>query len=196
MMNLNSRRVSISLIATFVVFGIFFGISFAYFSTRSRGNDAAQDIDLKTANVELLFVDGDSLNMSNITPGATASKIFRVENNNNSNYTYSVIWTSIANGFGDLTMLTYEIQCVSYSDYPNRTVSSNPCSGLNSAYSPESSTNPVGIISGNEIYANEVHEYTVTFTVDSNLPPEAIVSFSGTFGINPGTVTTNHNFVP
>lgn len=190
-----NKKISTSLIIIFCIFTIVLASSYAYFSTRITGNDTASNIELTTATVEMVFIDGAELNLNNITAGSSSNKVFRVENNTSSQQTYSLIWTSIANGFSDQTLLTYEIACVGYSDYVAKTISATPCSGLNEAYSPDSSTSSVGIISGNSIPSGDVQEYTVTFYVSSSLPPESIVSFSGAFGISAGTVSVNHDFV-
>jgi len=118
-----NKKISVSLIVLFCVLVMGLGISYAYFSIITSGNDTASTIDLGTANIELVFIDGAAVNLSNITPGATANKTFRVENSNSGALTYSIIWTSITNGFSDNELLSYEIACVGYTDYPNRTVS-------------------------------------------------------------------------
>lgn len=191
---ISNKKVMINLIALFLILAIGVGVSFAYFGTKTKGNEDASNIDLKTASIELNFIDGSAVDLNNLTAGATATKTFRVENNNESTYKYSVIWKNIVNGFSNLGDLTYSISCVGYTDYTNKTVSGTACAGLNTANSPASSTTDVGIISENTIPAHEVQEYTVTFTASSSLPTNSIISFGGAFGIVGGAVTVNHVF--
>jgi|LSQX01.3.fsa_nt_gb hypothetical protein len=190
----SNKRITISLISLFSVLAIGLGISYAYFSTKTLGNEGASNIDLKTADVELMFIDGPAVNLNDLAPGSTVTKTFRVENNNNSEYKYSVVWKSISNGFNNLNDLTYNISCIGYSDYEDKTVSSTTCPGLNTAYSPASSTTDVGIISETTIPSGDTQEYTVTFTISSSMPANTITSFGGVFGIVGGPVTVNHSF--
>lgn len=190
-MLISNKKNTLILIGAFSFFALILGGSFAYFSTRSQGNDKASEINLKTANVNLNFVDGPEIKISNFIPGQTITKTFRVENSNNSEYKYSVVWTNVVNGFSAKEDLTYSIVCQSYSDYPNKVTSTAPCLGVTDICCPETNSTNQGIINGNSIPAGIVQEYTVTFTVDSNLSPNSISSFAGSFGIVGGNLTSN-----
>lgn len=185
------KKNTLNVIGLFIFFVIVLGGSFAYFSNIYEGNESASNIELKTANINLNFIDGPSVNIADFTPGQTIDKTFRVENNNNSDYVYSVVWTNVLNGFSSENGLKYSIACISYSDYANKITSSAPCAGQTNICRPNTNASAQGIIDGNIIPANQVQEYTITFNVLNSLPSNTISSFSGTLGIVGGNLAPN-----
>ena len=182
---ISNKRILTSIIIIFVVFGLSFGFSAAYFLTDVSGNDTASSVNLKTANIALNLIDGPDVTISNVGPGATIEKTLVVSNPSSVSFMYGLVWESVANGFSNQSLLTYTVACTSYSDYSDLDTPDDPteCSGIGLQNSPNSTTTQVDIISDATVPAYGAQKYTLTLEVSSNIPAGVIVSFNATFGI-------------
>ncbi len=185
----------------FAVFGLSFGLSTAYFATNITGNDTASSVNLKILNLAISLIDEPGFTELNVAPNSTVEKTVIVTNPSSENFTFSLVWDKITNGFSDRTLLTYEVECVSYANYTDIDNSLPPespstCTGMNEAYSPPSSTTDVGILSEVTIPAGKAYKYILTLKVSPSLPAGVIVSFTGAFGLITDPISINHEYVP
>ena len=195
---ISKKTLMIRLIIIFAVFGLSFGLSSAYFVTSISGNDTASSVNLKIINLAINLIDEPGVSVINVMPNSTIQKSVTVENPSAEDFTFSLVWNNVENGFSDRHLLTYEISCVSYADYNDLESPESPstCTGINPAYSPSSDEGHVGIISEVTIPAGKAYKYVFDLTVSSSLPAGVIVSFAGGFAIVEGAVTVNIDYVP
>ena len=146
-----------------ILFGVCLGIiflisvstSYGYFSSTIR-NDSVKDQVVTTGTLSLRYVDGDEINMQNITPGATVTKTVYVANTGTLNATYNLVWQELVNEIAN-----------------NEMVLEAKCTRLNSASETESGT--CEGVSSNAILSNTIkknisiepnitHKYDITIT--------------------------------
>ena len=182
---ISNKRILTSIIIIFVIFGLSFGFSAAYFLTDVSGNDTASSVNLKTANIALNLIDGPDVTISNVGPGATIEKTLVVSNPSGVSFLYGLVWEAVANGFSNQNLLTYSVACTSYSDYSDLDTPDDPseCTGVGSQNSPNSTETQVDIIGSASVPAYGAQKYTLTLEVSSDIPAGVIVSFTATFGI-------------
>lgn len=94
--NLNRRqKIIVSITSIFLISLILMGLTFAYFLTQIKGNENSKSIVVSTANLVLVYGDGNGLIApeEKIVPGTTiASKTFTVKNDGNTTIdNYAVI---------------------------------------------------------------------------------------------------------
>lgn len=99
------------------------GFSFAWFSTQIQGNDTAKTITTRTSVLKLIFDDsGDDVILSNIHPGDFIEKTITVENAGTEPTYYALNWVNLLNTFTN-NDIVLSAECLSYSDYGNKSVS-------------------------------------------------------------------------
>lgn len=168
-MKLNKKvLITITIIGLFL---ISMAISYAYFSARIFGNESESTISGTAAYLELTFTDGTpEITATNIIPGWSASKTFKVENTGEKTAYYKLVIKDITNPLVD-GGLSYQITSNDGGDnIPKRAVlTSNRDISL-----------PI------EISVGEEHNYTIT-TYYNNLEVDQSAdkgkTFSYTIGI-------------
>ena len=80
------QKIIVSVVGITIVLLALLGLTYAYFLTRIQGNTNEKSISVTTADLKLVYGDGNGLiEATNIMPGTTlTSKIFTVENTGNS----------------------------------------------------------------------------------------------------------------
>ena len=83
------------------------GVTFAYFSTQIVGN--RKNVTINTADLRIIFTNGDSITGNNIGPGWSITKTFSVENKTKSDYKYNIVIKDLLNNFVTEGYLQYKI---------------------------------------------------------------------------------------
>ncbi len=148
-MKLNNK-----IIITILIIGLFIismAISYAYFVARIINNESTSTIVATAAYLELTFTDGEKqINASNIIPGWSESKTFKVENTGGNTAYYVIRISDITNPFV-YGGINYKLDKGNENIVPKDT--------LPLAEMP--------ITSVIEIPTNTIHEYTITTYYDS-----------------------------
>jgi len=111
------QKIIVSITGIFIVMIALVGLTYAYFLTRITGNENEKSISVTTANLELLYGDGNNvISMSNIMPGdPIPAKTFTVTNKGNATVeNYKVYLESIQNQLELKDDLKYTLTCKSY----------------------------------------------------------------------------------
>ena len=106
------QKIIVSVTGIFLVLLILVGLTYAYFLTQIQGNDKSKSISVSTANLALVYRDGNGVIEpdTEIMPGTTIdSKTFTVTNEGNDTTEYvvvieDVVVTSVSTG----TSTTFE----------------------------------------------------------------------------------------
>lgn len=138
---------------------------------------------------EIKLID-DELNVNDFEAGSEIIKKLRVENSSDNDYEYRIEWGEVENGFSNQADLKYSVSCLSYSDYEDKTISSE-CNGtdeyLISPKSKKYNDKQDNIITlGNVIKPSHTQEYIITFKVDENISPTTIMSFNSSYKLVKG----------
>ena len=143
-----------------IIISFMLGISYAYFSIETIGNETASTQLITTANLRIKYQGTDTINTDNMEPGDTTSTTFTVKNTgsvpvNN----YQVYFSNVINQIINDEMV-YTLTCVSDD--------TNPCEGkLETAVPTEASP----ALTQASIAPGTTHTYTLTVTykdTDSN----------------------------
>lgn len=172
-----------------ILFGVCLGIiflisvstSYGYFSSTIR-NDSVKDQVVTTGTLSLRYVDGDEINMQNITPGATVTKTVYVANTGTLNATYNLVWQELVNEITNDEMLI-EGTCTRL-DGTSESVSGT-CNNISST-----SISSNIIKSAVSIEPNIIHKYDLTITFkETNASQNYNQSkkFSGVIGVKETT---------
>ena len=172
-----------------ILFGVCLGIiflisvstSYGYFSSTIR-NDSVKDQVVTTGTLSLRYVDGDEINMQNITPGATVTKTVYVANTGTLNATYNLVWQELVNEIANDEMLI-EGTCTRL-DGTSESVSGT-CNNISST--PISSNIIKSAVS---IEPNIVHKYDLTITFKETNASQNYnqrKKFSGVIGVKEST---------
>jgi len=108
------QRIIVSITGIFIVLLALVGLTYAYFLTRITGNENDKSISITTANLELVYGDGNNLvTASNIEPGAPITpKTFTVTNNGNAIVEdFNIYLEDVRNTLNRKTDLVYTITC-------------------------------------------------------------------------------------
>ena len=112
---MNSRqKVIVSITGIFIVLLALVGLTYAYFLTRITGNENEKSISVTTANLELVYGDGNNLvTASNIEPGDPITpKTFTVTNNGNATVeNFNIYLEDVKNSLSRKTDMIYTITC-------------------------------------------------------------------------------------
>lgn len=110
------RRIITSMVAILLLVITLFGITYAYFIAKVKGNEEDTSINIKAGKLELTYIDGeDTINVENIQPGVLLeSKTFSVKNTGTEDIkSYEVYLIDVINQLNYPEHLRYELTCVS-----------------------------------------------------------------------------------
>ena len=197
------QKIIVSVTGIFLVLLILVGLTYAYFLTQIQGNDKSKSISVSTANLALVYRDGNGVIEpdTEIMPGTTIdSKTFTVTNEGNDTTEYvvvieDVVVTSVSTGTSttfESNDFVYTLSCKSYENYGEATqAESGTCNGVDTQ-----ATFPIkgGILIGNSAEVGKTHSYTLTVTyketgvdqsADMNKTLTAKVNIKDPNGFNP-----------
>ena len=73
------------------------GISYAFFNTIINGNNNTKDVVVETGTLKLTYIDGPAIDVQNIKPGWSTTKVVRIKNTGTLDTTYNIIWQELTN---------------------------------------------------------------------------------------------------
>ena len=135
------------------------GLTYAFFSLTTSGNDIAETISVTATELKLNFKDGKYIELKEAMPGDSITKTFSVENTGTETGYYKINWQEFNNKI-DNDELQVEFTCKSYKG----NTESGTCSNLTreAAYNRDLKSNI-------EIESGIRHEYTLKITfMDTN----------------------------
>ena len=165
------QRIIVSITGIFIVMLALVGLTYAYFLTRITGNTNPNSISVTTANLQLVYADGNGiLQTGKLEPSNDyitfldgegnehSSKIFTVTNNGNATVEdYKVYLENVQNQFERKDDLVYTLTCKSYVDYDKATKEiSGECTGVGTETTFPS---VISSIVSNDIAVGVTHEY-------------------------------------
>ena len=158
------QKIIVSVVGITIVLLALLGLTYAYYLTRIQGNTNTNSISITTANLELLYGDGNEIiTASNIMPDTTiASKTFTVTNTGNTtieNYRVVLELASIEGVVPSVFVYPedFEITLTCVSKNAETDAVSGTCSGYTGTWNNESME-----MIKNTIASNIRHEYTLT----------------------------------
>ena len=174
------QKIIVSVTGIFLVLLLLVGLTYAYFLTRITGNTNDKSISVKTANLALIYGDGNGIleAVEALVPGSavkfkTASgdtvdkKTFTVTNQGNANTDYVVIIDSVSVVYAQ----TIEVDGVTQTKDAPTTFESNDfvytltcTSGCDGVTTPTTFPIEGGILVGNSIDVNEEQTYELSMT--------------------------------
>jgi len=108
------QKIIVSITGIFIILLALVGLTYAYFLTQITGNENDKSISVTTANLELVYGDGNNLvTVSNIEPGDPITpKTFTVTNNGNATVEdFNIYLEDVRNTLSRKTDLIYTITC-------------------------------------------------------------------------------------
>ena len=150
------QRLIVSITGIFLVLLILVGLTYAYFLTKIKGNDNEKSISVTTANLELVYGDGNALiTADKIEPGdSITAKTFTVTNSGNATINnYAVYLEELVNNLKRTSDMVYTLTCTS-------TVTNSTCNGKTETVFPTQN----GILVTNNIAKDEVQTYSLQLT--------------------------------
>lgn len=151
---INYKKHLLLSVITLIIFSTMIGVTYAFFSIKTVGNEGASTHLIKTASKEIRYSDGTLLANDKMEPGYNETKTITVENLGSKATTYNLIWQNVTNNLSRKQDLVYSLTCSS-------NIPTNTCSGLTQTQIPNTGTN-APVISNINIDIDEVHTYTVT----------------------------------
>ena len=144
------QKIIVSVVGITIVLLALLGITYAYYLTRIQGNTNINSISITTADLKLVYRDGNGhVSKENIMPGTTFEKTFTVTNEGNSTIdNYAVYLEEVVNTLSRTEDLTYVLECTS---------SSGTCSGATGEFPTLAE-----MIVANSIDVGVTHSYTLT----------------------------------
>ena len=147
------KRIITSMIAILLLIFALFGITYAYFTAKVKGNTNDKSVDVSAGKLELTYGDGNGfIKVDKIQPGEVIkSKTFTVKNTGDGDIdSYEVILENVVNELKYYNDLTYELECNS---------DIGTCNGTNNTF-------PIydDVLLTNSIKVGETHSYTLTLT--------------------------------
>ena len=145
------QKIIISITGIVLVSLILIGLTYAYFLTKITGNTNTKSISVTTANLRLIYGDGNGdITSTNILPSTTIdTKTFTVKNEGNATVNnYAVYLEELVNTLSRTSDMVYTLTCTS--DKENKT-----CKGVEETSFPTQN----GIIVTNNIDVGETHSY-------------------------------------
>jgi len=168
------QKIIVSITGIFIVMLALVGLTYAYFLTRITGNENEKSISVTTANLELVYGDGNNLvRASNIEPGDPITpKTFTVTNNGNATIEdFNIYLENVINQFSRKTDLIYTITCENITVGATSTeceefeVVENEVNGTELIFPSVMSVIARDTLDpATEDTNAEVHEYTITLT--------------------------------
>ena len=150
------QKIIVSVVGITIVLLALLGLTYAYFLTRIQGNTNEKSISVTTADLKLVYGDGNGLIEANsIMPGTTlTTKKFTVKNEGNAKVdNYVVYLEELVNELTRVDDLVYTLTCTS--DRENKT-----CKGVSETTFPKLA----GILVTNSIDVGETQSYELTIT--------------------------------
>ncbi len=150
------QRLIVSVTGIFLVLLILVGLTYAYFLTKIKGNDNEKSISVTTANLELVYGDGNALiTAEKIEPGdSITAKTFTVTNSGNATINnYAVYLEELVNNLERTSDMVYTLTCTS-------SVTNSTCNGKTETVFPTQN----GILVTNNIVKDEVQTYSLQLT--------------------------------
>ncbi len=183
------QKIIVSVTGIFLVLLLLVGLTYAYFLTKINGNENTKSISVTTANLALVYGDGNGIiSAEKIQPGTTLNKKeFTVKNEGNDTTDYVVVIedvkvTNVSNG----STTTFESN-----DFIYTLTCKEGCNGVDNE-----TTFPMtgGILVGNSIEVGKTHTYELIVAYketgldqsnDMNKSLEAKVNIADPNGFNP-----------
>ena len=150
------QKIIVSVTGIFLVLLILVGLTYAYFLTKIKGNDNEKSISVTTANLELVYGDGNALiTAEKIEPGdSITAKTFTVTNSGNATINnYAVYLEELVNNLERTSDMVYTLTCTS-------SVTNSTCNGKTETVFPTQN----GILVTNNIVKDEVQTYSLQLT--------------------------------
>lgn len=147
------KRIITSMIAILLLIFALFGITYAYFTAKVKGNTNDKSVDVSAGKLELVYGDGNGfIKVDKIQPGEVIkSKTFTVKNTGTGDIdSYEVILENVINELKYYNDLTYELECNS---------DIGTCNGTNDTFPTYDD-----VLLTNSIKVGETHSYTLTLT--------------------------------
>ncbi len=161
------KKIIVSIIATILLILTLLGITYAYFLTRIKGNTNDKSIKIKTANLKLIYGDGNGTIKPDklIIPGDLIdSKTFTVTNKGDETIgAYGVYLENVINEFDRTNDIKMKLICVEVNDETNEKI--RDCDGFDDNVFPLTNSQ----IITNSIAPGLRHNYTLTITYDDIL---------------------------
>ena len=156
-MNRKSKIV-ISITGIVLVTLILVSLTYAYFLTRIQGNTNTRSISVTTADLQLVYLDGNGLiTAEKIIPGTTIdSKTFSVTNTGNASVEYGVFLEDLVNNFERTSDLSLIVTCTS-------NITGHTCDGYSGTMPTENIILLTNTIDAEDSGVDaEVHTYSLT----------------------------------
>lgn len=104
------------------------GTSFAYFTAIINGNEKANNVYIKSANLKATYSDGEEINTLNAVPGWSQDKTITITNTGDAPIIYSIKWTNVTN---ELINMKYSLSSTSLGAQANVTEADAPKNDTN-----------------------------------------------------------------
>ena len=143
------QKIIVSVVGITIILLTLLGLTYGYYLTRIQGNTNDKSIIVTTANLELIYDDGNGLlTAENILPGQEiVNKTFSITSNSNVAISYGVFLEEVINTFNNNEDIVYTLNCTS---------NLSNCDGINGKY-PIYNTKLIE----NSIQPNETQYYTL-----------------------------------
>ena len=148
------KRIIISLISILILMIALFGITYAYFTTKAKGNSDEKSANVTAGKLEVTYKEGNGeIVAEKLMPGdVVASKTFSVVNTGTATTDYLVIVENVINTLVNNEDLEYELVC-------NSSITGKNCNGNKTSF-----PNKKASLVKNSIDKEEVQNYTLTLT--------------------------------
>ncbi len=105
------QKIIVSVTGIFLVLLLLVGLTYAYFLTQVTGNTNNKSISVSTANLALVYGDGNGVIVGdNIMPDTTLDeKTFSIKNTGNATTKYTIVFDNVENDFINESDLRYEL---------------------------------------------------------------------------------------
>lgn len=187
------QKIIVSVTGIFLVLLIIIGLTYAYFLTKVNGNTNSKSISVSTANLALVYGDGNGIiSGENIQPGTILDeKTFTVKNAGNATTDYVVVIEDVYVKYPVYDGTRTELESNDFVYTLTCTSDGEDCDGKNTE-----TTFPIngGTLIENSIEVGKTHSYTLTVTYketgtdqsnDMDKVLTAKVNIKGTRDINP-----------
>ena len=151
------QKIIVSVVGIFIVLLALVGITYGYFLTRIQGNTNATSITVTTADLKLVYGDGNGdIVAENILPGEDIdTKTFTVFNDGNQTVSnYNVYLENVVNTFTNKEDVVYTLECESDDE------AHSPCTNEILEETVYPSVN--GVLLTNTLAVGDTHTYTLT----------------------------------
>ena len=148
------KRIIISMISILILIIALFGITYAYFTTKAKGNSDEKSASVTAGKLEVTYKEGNGeIVAEKLMPGdVVASKTFSVVNTGTATTDYLVIVENVINTLVNNEDLEYELVC-------NSSITGKNCNGNKTSF-----PNKKASLVKNSIDKEEVQNYTLTLT--------------------------------